>query len=257
MTKLKDKVYLSDLTNIVDILKPKKHILLLSHMRSYTSLFGHLIGEHPSVDGYYEMHIGYYSNKSLLRQKILYYRDNAAKKANYMFDKVLHCEHEIAESMLKQLGDNVLISLRHPSTAIASIQEYYTKKHPKHEFSNFKNAEAYYLRRLMTLQMQSETIKGRFLYFDSETLVNDSSRLLSSVQKFIGLQGAIPNTYAPRAQTGAKNTGDTSTTLSEGKIMPRIERNHAENVQQSTLELYEEARNLLLSNALITVQNNE
>lgn len=34
-------------------------IFLLSHMRAYTSLAGHNLGSHPSINGYYKMHISH------------------------------------------------------------------------------------------------------------------------------------------------------------------------------------------------------
>ena len=39
--------------------KPCARIFLLSHMRAYTSLAGHILGSHPQINGYYEMHLGY------------------------------------------------------------------------------------------------------------------------------------------------------------------------------------------------------
>jgi len=34
-------------------------IFLLSYMRAFTSLAGHILGSHPRINGYYEMHISY------------------------------------------------------------------------------------------------------------------------------------------------------------------------------------------------------
>ncbi len=83
------------------ILLPKRHIFLLSHMRAYTSLFGHIMGSNPAICGYYEMHIGYYSWKSLIRQKLLYFENEEAKPGfSCMFDKVLHNEHSVALKIL-------------------------------------------------------------------------------------------------------------------------------------------------------------
>jgi hypothetical protein len=43
-------------------------IFLLSHMRAYTSLAGHILGSHPQINGYYEMHISYEDASALDRQ---------------------------------------------------------------------------------------------------------------------------------------------------------------------------------------------
>ena len=34
-------------------------IFLLSHMRAFTSLTGHILGSHPKINGFYEMHFSY------------------------------------------------------------------------------------------------------------------------------------------------------------------------------------------------------
>jgi len=49
-------------------------------MRANTSLFGHILGSSPEINGYYEMHISYYSWKSLIRQKLIYLENHQFKK---------------------------------------------------------------------------------------------------------------------------------------------------------------------------------
>ena len=43
-------------------------IFLLSHMRAFTSLAGHILGSHPQINGYFEMHISYDDGKEELIQ---------------------------------------------------------------------------------------------------------------------------------------------------------------------------------------------
>jgi hypothetical protein len=47
---------------------PYARIFLLSHMRAFTSLAGHILGSHPQINGYYEMHISYEDASALERQ---------------------------------------------------------------------------------------------------------------------------------------------------------------------------------------------
>ena len=54
-------------------------IFLLSHMRAYTSLAGHILGSHPEINGYYEMHISYENPVALDRQLESYLADDARK----------------------------------------------------------------------------------------------------------------------------------------------------------------------------------
>ena len=117
------------------LLNGKKHLFLLSHMRANTSLMGHLLGSHPEINGYYEMHIGYYSAKSLLRQKALYCEAHSLKSnSTYMFDKVLHNEHEVTDSMLTNSRCHFLLSIRSPEYTVPSIVSLYRKAHPEQIF---------------------------------------------------------------------------------------------------------------------------
>jgi len=47
---------------------PYARIFLLSHMRAFTSLAGHILGSHPQINGYYEMHLSYEDASALDRQ---------------------------------------------------------------------------------------------------------------------------------------------------------------------------------------------
>ncbi|TCS68990.1 hypothetical protein EDC61_1225 [Sulfuritortus calidifontis] len=47
--------------------RPHARIFLLSHMRAFTSLAGHILGSHPQINGYYEMHISYWDAAALDR----------------------------------------------------------------------------------------------------------------------------------------------------------------------------------------------
>jgi hypothetical protein len=53
---------------------PYARIFLLSHMRAFTSLAGHILGSHPQINGYYEMHISY--EESILCVQIFFYKMN-------------------------------------------------------------------------------------------------------------------------------------------------------------------------------------
>ena len=108
-----------------------RNIFLLSHMRANTSLFGHLIGSHPEVEGYYEMHIDYYSWKSLWRQKLRHFSGHRAKPgARFMFDKVLHEGHHVAPEILRRETSRTIFMLREPGQSVKSLVALYRKRNP-------------------------------------------------------------------------------------------------------------------------------
>ena len=153
------------------ILLPKTHIFLLSHMRAYTSLFGHIMGSNPAICGYYEMHIGYHSWKSPIRQKLLYFRQETAKPGfTCMFDKILHNEHNVALDVLNSRRARNLFCLRRPQDVIPSILKLYRDIDPAHEFNSEAFATRYYVDRLAMLNNMAEHIERGFFYFDAESL---------------------------------------------------------------------------------------
>jgi hypothetical protein len=77
--------------SIPNFLKSKNTILLLSHMRSYSSLFGHIVGSSDEIDGYYEMHNHYFTRRSVLKSKLQFTMSELpSHKHRYFFDKILH-----------------------------------------------------------------------------------------------------------------------------------------------------------------------
>ena len=45
----------------------REYVIVLSHMRSYSTLLAHLLGSHPEIAGYAEMHTSYAQRRDLLR----------------------------------------------------------------------------------------------------------------------------------------------------------------------------------------------
>ena len=196
-----------------------RNIFLLSHMRANTSLFGHLIGSHPEVEGYYEMHIGYYSWKSLWRQKLLHFAGHRAKpSARYMFDKVLHDGHHVAPEILLRDTSRTIFMLREPEQSVRSLVALYRKRNPQLPEADPQGATDYYARRVQQLADIAETIGPRYFYLDAERLIGDSVPTLAALSKWLGLSTPIPSEYDTYANTGRGNSGDHSARLKSGKI---------------------------------------
>ena len=202
------------------ILNGKKHLFLLSHMRANTSLMGHLLGSHPEINGYYEMHIGYYSRKSLFRQKALYCESHALKPSStYMFDKVLHNEHEVTDAMLTNSRCHFLISIRAPEYTVPSIVSLYRKAHPEHEFTEPKNAAHYYCQRLETLAAMVKRCTFEYLYLDADVIKVNPSDTLERLTDYLGLNSPLTSRYEKMHNTGKAKAGDSSSSLMSGEII--------------------------------------
>jgi hypothetical protein len=201
------------------ILLPKKHIFLLSHMRAYTSLFGHIMGSNPAICGYYEMHIGYHSWKSPIRQKLLYFRHEEAKPGfSYMFDKVLHNEHDVALDVLNNRRSRTIFCLRQPQDVIPSILKLYGGIDPSHEFNSEAFSTQYYISRLAMLESLAKSMDSGFFYFDSDSIKQQSDECLGNLSDWLQLHTPLSDTYTLQQNTSRERYGDSSEAISTGRI---------------------------------------
>lgn len=211
---------LTNVRKIAAILSPKRHIFLLSHMRSYTSLFGHIMGSNPEICGYYEMHIGYYSWRSLIRQKLLYFQqENPKRQFTYMFDKVLHNEHHLSLTILNSRRTKPIFCLRRPQDAIPSILKLYQRVDPTHELNSEAVATAYYIERLTMLERIADSLQREFFYLDAETLKLDTQECLQLLSDWLGLKSTLSSEYDIQRNTSRERFGDSSERLRIGRVL--------------------------------------
>jgi len=247
------------LKNAPLVLKPKKHILLLSHMRAYTSLLGHIFGSNADIEGYYEMHTGYYSWKSRYKVKMMYYQEHQAKQnAHFLFDKVLHNEHWVNPNLLNTDNFSPIIAIRNPETTIRSIIAHYQKINPTHEYNSLDFATTYYKERLMGLADIARQIPEQYLYFDAETIKTKTDETLTAITSFLGLTNNLTPNYKKMEKTGARFSGDNSTELFSGaiQVQEKIRDNTIESlpISDDVIELYQHVRNTLINTAQVTVK---
>ena len=210
---------LSNVKKTTAILLPKTHIFLLSHMRAYTSLFGHIMGSNPAICGYYEMHIGYHSWKSPIRQKLLYFKQEEPKPGfSCMFDKVLHNEHAVSLNVLNSRRVKTIFSLRQPQDVIPSILKLYSDIDPSHEFNSEAFATRYYIQRLAMLETIAESMQRDFFYFDAEAIKRRSDECLGSLSDWLQLRTPLSESYSLQQHTSKERYGDSSAALRAGHI---------------------------------------
>lgn len=202
------------------IIQKKEHLILLSHMRANTSLVGHVLGSHPQINGYYEMHIGYYSTKSFLRQKVLYAEQHQIKKSSkYMFDKVLHNEHHVCDSIIEHANSHFMLSTRAPDYTVPSIVSLYKKSDPTHEFTQPEYAAKYYCERLNYLENIVKRNDFNYLYFDADAIKVTPTSALRTFSSFLGLETPLSSKYKKMHNTGRTKAGDSSSSLMKGEII--------------------------------------
>lgn len=201
-------------------------IFLLSHMRANTSLISHILGSHPQICGYYEMHQSYRSKNDLLKQQQLLQNDkDLAQKQEYtyLFDKILHNKYEfllenlIAESPTRDI--KILVSIRPPEQSIKSIIHLFRNKEKPHSYANTEQAANYYRQRIAQLSQFCQQHKQQYYYYDANLIRIAPEETLQHIQNWLALSSPLSEQYQVFSLTGKAGAGDSSKNMQQGKII--------------------------------------
>lgn len=198
-------------------------IFLLSHMRAYTSLAGHILGSHPQINGYYEMHLGYADAAALDKQLAAYLESDALKPGSrYLFDKLLHNDYALAPDRLGLADMKILLSLRQPEPTIQSIVHLYRQKDGGDLFDSPEKAARYYIERVRALADFARVNFARanrgYFYFDAELWQCAPEQLLPRLAAWLELDLPLSEQYQTFSHTGKPLKGDSSPRIHRGNI---------------------------------------
>jgi len=189
-------------------------------MRAFSSLIGHILGSHPEINGYYEMHISYQNNSDLSLQQKSYCQNESLKAgSHFLFDKLLHNAYDLDLQKLNLQQPKILIALRSPQKTIKSIVNLFRQKDEWHRYSEPAQAVNYYIQRLQKLSEFSLQNSKQYYYFDAELIQTNTIEILTSLTHWLHLQSPISDQYQLFSQTGKSRAGDSSSTIKNGKIL--------------------------------------
>ena len=189
-------------------------------MRAYTSLVGHLLGSHPEINGYYEMHLSYASPQDLERQARRYSEQDSLKPGSrFLFDKLLHNDDVLELEQLDPESTRVLIALRPPEPTLKSIVSLFARKNSAHRYANPVGAATYYVKRLQALAAFGRQYPQRYYYFDADLIRTDTARVLAALGQWLPLGSPLAERYQSFARTGVAGAGDTSPAITAGHVI--------------------------------------
>lgn len=199
---------------------PYARIFLLSHMRAYTSLAGHILGSNPGINGYYEMHISYEGAADLQRQLADYRKHDPLKAGSrFLFDKLLHNDYRLTPGGLGPVSLHLLVALRRPEATLKSIISLFAQKPSAAHYASPEAAARYYTERLAWLARFCATTDRDYRYFDAELWVEGPQRLLPTLTGWLGLEQPLQEHYQRFSQTGKARKGDSSPAIQRGEIV--------------------------------------
>jgi hypothetical protein len=231
-----------------------QRIFLLSHMRAYSSLVGHILGSHPQINGYYEMHMSYTGTTDLDQQLRLYMQTETLKDGSvYLFDKLLHNDYALDMRILAGTDYRILMSIRSPENSLKSIIHLFQAKQTEQPYADPVQATDYYIQRLESLADFSKKNPGLYCYFDAELIKTDSRNLLRTLTRWCELSPPLSDRYQTFTLTGQARAGDSSALISSGKIEAAEEDYsvvglEAQYISQAE-QAYTEYRGVMLRNA--------
>lgn len=194
-------------------------IFLLSHMRAYTSLAGHILGSHPQINGYYEMHLGYEEAAALDRQLEAFRHDEVLKPGSrYLFDKLLHNDYALKPERLGRADIKILVALAEPAHTIRSIVHLFRQKPDPDLYASPVEAANYYVERVRALADFCRMTDWPYTYFDAELFVRAPERLLPRLTAWLELDSPLSECYEVFSHTGKARRGDTSERVRSGRI---------------------------------------
>ena len=230
-------------------------IFLLSHMRAFTSLAGHILGSHPQINGYYEMHISYEDASALDRQLEVFLQSDALKEnSRYLFDKLLHNDYRLQPERLGLANSKILISLLEPEHTIKSIVHLFAQKEIADLYASPVEAANYYMARVAALAEFSRTTQQDYYYFDAALWQRAPEILLPKLTEWLELDSPLSERYERFSHTGKAGKGDSSQRIHGGSIdRTKSDYSHIvipEDALRAAQAVYQECRRVIIENAV-------
>lgn len=225
-----------------------EHVFLVSHMRSYSSLLSHLIGNHPQVNGYVEQQVGYPTSMDLLALRLRTYElAEGDLRGKYLFDKILHNRLRIGDEVAARSDVHLILSIREPIAAVQSTVTMARKNRKPGWKGQVPKVAGYYRERMQGMvQMAKARKDGELLFFAAEQVVEDTPQVLAAIQRYLGLQEPFAEEYKTKPLTGVGLFGDPSDFIKAGRVVKDRTDNSAieipDKVRGELIESYEEAQ---------------
>ena len=200
----------------------REYVLILSHMRSYSSLLAHLLGSHPEIAGYAEMHVSYTRRRDLLALRAEVARSlDGHVDGRLVLDKVLHDHYPVRSPVLDDPAVHPIFLVRRPAETLRSILRMNERLPDMVLYPGQEEATKYYVDRLASLERLARDRKGGALVLRSELLVAEPEATLARLARFLRLETPIETTYSTFPLSGVPGRGDFSEAIRQGSVQPR------------------------------------
>jgi len=231
---------------------PKK-LLVLSHMRSGSSLLSQILISNPEVCGIGETFTKYYSDQEFIKviANVHFSLRKLPVKETYIFDKILHPHLLVNQDILNYDDIYLIFLIREPKGSLSSMLKLFP------DWTEDR-AYVYYTTRLEKLQeyAQLKEDKSQKMFITYEQLCGDENKVIFQMfQEMLQVQHPFTEKYEILRTTGRKFVGDPSGNIKAGKIIkkqsdknkPEISGDLLEKAQAYFNQCYENLSNSCMS----------
>ena len=223
------------------------YLLLVSHMRSRSSLLSHIIGSHQNICGYCEIHGKYTNRINFLKSKIKILSEcgKPYHSDQILFDKVLHNHLKISPMAVEKRRSRIIFMVREPISTIKSIAYMYNKSPSS---SDINNAAKYYTNRLEEIRKIYLQLPKELCYFvNSENLITNPEKELYNLSNWLKLNTPLSKDYDLFNNSGKPGFGDSSENILTGKIVQTIDKELpiSEDIKHAVQRSYQQYNDLI------------
>ena len=160
----------------LEALRSKQYILVMSHMRCYSSLLCHILNSNPEVAGYVETHNVYAGRADLWRLKRrVFWGTDADIGGRYVLDKILHNSCRVNPVLLRRDDVFVIFMLREPRRTIQSTVAMARKLNPDDWKADAGKVTQAYIRRVKKLRILAYQELRHAIFVDAQRLVDEAA----------------------------------------------------------------------------------
>ena len=199
-------------------LRKKTYILILSHMRSRSTLLSHILGSNPEITGYTEHHKSYedWIDFIYLRRR-LFQMNKEELGTPMLLDKILHNVHVLSDWAMKKSNVKIIVLLRKPEESVKSIINLGSLEGHE-DYKDPGYAINYYCERLDHLWQIREKIRHNCFYIESDRILDATLTLLADLSEWLELKTPLDSKYDTFELSGKPYYGDPSKNITLGKI---------------------------------------
>ncbi|TVZ59154.1 hypothetical protein NA63_1679 [Flavobacteriaceae bacterium MAR_2010_105] len=228
-----------------------RYIFIISHMRSRSTVLAHILGTNHNISGYRELHISYKGRLSLLRMRVILFREfKFSLKSRYLLDKILH-NYTITNKLINRVKPKVIFLLREPEATLKSIL-FMGAKLNLEQYEDPVKVLNYYCSRLKQMEVYSKSLEKGCFFVESDEFINNSSVTLNRLTEWLQLDVPLSTSYSIFRKTGKGGAGDPSPVITSG-VLKNKESDYSDiiippEVLERAEAAYKHCKSVLLSN---------